>query len=212
MAYLILGGSFNPVHAGHLIMAEELAAEFSCKRVVLVPARVPPHKDLIDDPGPALRVAMLRAATAGDGLFEIEDCELTRDGPSYTVDTLLHLRERYPGEEAFLAIGDDLAGGFPSWREPERIVELARLVIARRPSAKARRGGAEDGGPEDGGAEGDGVPAGFPYPYRRGHNSPIPISSSMVRERIRERGAWRRLVPEGAARIIADGRLYGYCP
>lgn len=199
MAYLILGGSFNPVHVGHLIMAEELAAEFSCGRVVLVPARVPPHKSLDDDPGPALRVAMLRAAVAGDSLFEIDECELTRDGPSYTVDTLLHLRERYPGEEALLAIGDDLAAGFASWREPERIVELAGLVIARRPAA-----GAEPGAER--------ASDGFPYPHRQAYNSPIPISSSMVRDRIRGRGAWRRLVPEGAARIIADGRLYGYCP
>lgn len=199
MAYLILGGSFNPVHLGHLIMAEELAAEFSCGRVVLVPARVPPHKSLDDDPGPALRVAMLRASVSGDSLFEVDDCELTRDGPSYTVDTLLNLRRRYPGEEALLAIGDDLAAGFASWREPERIAELAGLVIARRPAAIAEPGG-ESG------------PAGFPYPHRLAHNSLIPISSSMVRSRIRGRGAWRRLLPEGAARIIADGRLYGYCP
>lgn len=199
MAYLILGGSFNPVHVGHLIMAEELAVEFSCGRVVLVPARVPPHKDLDDDPGPALRVAMLRASVAGDGLFELDECELMREGPSYTVDTLLHLRERYPGEEAFLAIGEDLAAGFASWREPGRITELARLVIASRPARDAGRDGA-------------GPLVGFPYPHRRAHNSPIPISSSMVRSRVRERGAWRRLVPEAAARIVVDGRLYGYCP
>lgn len=204
MAYLILGGSFNPVHLGHLIMAEELAAEFKCGRVVLVPARMPPHKDLDDDPGPALRVAMLRASVAGDGLFELDECELMRDGPSYTVDTLLHLRERYPGEDAFLAIGDDLAAGFASWREPGRIAGLARLIIAARPADGGGRAGPVLG-------DADGLAA-FPYPYLRAHNSPIPISSSMVRERIRERGAWRRLMPDGAARIVADGRLYGYCP
>lgn len=199
MRLLILGGSYNPVHLGHLILAEELACEYGYDRVLLVPALAPPHKALVDDPGADLRLAMLRGSVEGDPLFIVDDCELRREGPSYTVDTIRHAIARYaPRGKPGLAIGVDLARGFSTWREPQTILGLAELVVAR-------RGGVAGHG-EDGGA--DGLSA-LSFPHLYAANSLIPISSSLVRERIRSGGAWRRLVPEAAARIIEKERLYG---
>ncbi len=197
MRLLILGGSYNPVHVGHLILAEELACEYGYDRVLLVPALAPPHKALVEDPGAAARLAMLRASVEGDPLFIVDDCELRREGPSYTVDTIRYAIARYaPQGKPGLAIGADLARGFGSWREPQAILALAELVVARRGTA----GRAEDGSVE--------AQSALPFPHLLAANSLIPISSSLVRERIQSGGAWRRLVPEAAARIIEKERLY----
>jgi nicotinate-nucleotide adenylyltransferase len=202
---LILGGSYNPVHIGHLILAEELACEYGYDRVLLVPALEPPHKALVEDPGADLRLAMLRASVEGDPLFIVDDCELRREGPSFTVDTIRHAIASYaPRGKPGLAIGDDLVSGFDSWREPEAILALADLVVARR-GGGGRPVGA--GRPDESMfLDGKMAP---PFPHLRAANSLIPISSSLVRERIKSGGAWRRLVPDAAARIIEERRLYG---
>ena len=105
MRFLILGGAFNPIHIGHLILAEELSVEFGYDRVLLVPSFQPPHKVLSDDPGPDARLAMLKAAVSSDPLFVVETCELDRGGVSYTVDTLDHLLAAHP------LLPDSLSGG-----------------------------------------------------------------------------------------------------
>ena len=96
MRLLVLGGSFNPIHIGHLMLGEEVAAEFGYDRVLLVPSFLPPHKALADDPGPEARLGMARAATAGSGAFLVDACEIEREGLSYTYDTLGHVMGAYP--------------------------------------------------------------------------------------------------------------------
>ncbi|HPE36708.1 MAG TPA: nicotinate (nicotinamide) nucleotide adenylyltransferase [Spirochaetales bacterium] len=187
MSFLVLGGSFNPVHIGHLIMAEEVATQFGYGRVILVPAFMPPHKDLVDDPGPEHRLAMLRLAVVGQELFSVDDCELRRGGPSYTVDTLADLIARLrPDGRPALLIGDDLAEGFTSWREPGRILGMARLIVARR--------------------------SGLSYELGLAHESAgnllVPISSTLVRQRVRDGGAWKNLVPPGVASYMDAHGLY----
>lgn len=189
MKFLVLGGTFNPIHIGHLILAEELAVEFGYDRVLLIPSFQPPHKLLVDDPGPDARLAMIKQGVSADPLFIVEPCELDRGGVSYTVDTLDHLRATYamigkPG----LVIGDDLASGFPFWRNPDGIVARADLILARRSGCM----------PED-----------FAFPCRFASNLLVPVSSTLVRQRIAAGGAWRHLVPDGVARYINDQRLYG---
>jgi nicotinate-nucleotide adenylyltransferase len=186
---LVFGGSFNPVHVGHLVVAEELSAEFGYDRVLLVPSRQPPHKDLLDDPGAEHRLAMLRAVAAGDPGIEVDDCELGRDGPSYTIDTLSDIARRHvidgkPG----LVLGDDLIPGFGSWRAPGSIAEAADIICARRLSEEE-------------------LPLDFPHRYAR--NSVIGISSSMVRERIRSGKPFRRLLDPSVFRYIVERGLYG---
>ena len=191
MRPLILGGSFNPVHLGHLQLAEEVADEFGYDTILLVPAHAPPHKALVDDPGPAERLAMLRAAVASDSRYRVEPCEIERGGLSYTIDTLDHVLTTYPVEgRPALVLGDDLAQGFSTWRDPDGICARCDIIVARR-----------GGGPFELG-----------YPARIASNMLLPISSSEVRARIRSGRPWRRLVPEAVFARIMERRLYGLAP
>jgi len=186
---LLLGGSFNPVHLGHLVMADEVRVQFGYDLVVLVPASSPPHKGLEGDPGPERRLVMLRLAVEGDRAMAVDDAEISRGGISYTIDTIRDLASRYrPEGKPGLILGDDLLAGFPSWREPEAIAAEADLICARRLSA-ARPS--------------------FPFPHRCADNSLLPISSSLVRERVASGGAWAYLVPAGVRDYITENRLYG---
>jgi nicotinate-nucleotide adenylyltransferase len=186
---LVFGGSFNPVHLGHLVLAEELRSEFGYDLALLVPSRKPPHKELVDDPGAEHRLAMLRAACEGDPGIGIDDCELGREGPSYTIDSLDDIQRRYDVEgKPGLVLGDDLIPGFPSWRRPEAIAERSDIVCAHRESAEE-------------------LPLAFPHRYAS--NSIVGISSSMVRQRIREGRAFRRLLDPAVYRYIVERGLYG---
>jgi nicotinate-nucleotide adenylyltransferase len=185
----LLGGSFNPVHVGHLIMAEEARSRLGYDIAILVPSMRPPHKDLEDDPGPGHRLAMLALAIEGDPSFAVDDCELRRGGLSYTIDTLRDVISRLkPEGKPGLIIGDDLAEGFASWRDPEGILEIADLVLARRSGLE---------------------PIGFPYPHLRADNALVQVSSSMVRERIAAGRAFRRLVDPRVYDYILRNGLYG---
>jgi nicotinate-nucleotide adenylyltransferase len=186
---LLLGGSFNPVHLGHLVMAEELRSEFGYDLVLLVPSYKPPHKDIDREPGPEHRLAMLRLAVGGDPTMAVDDCELRRGGTSYTIDTLADISSRYEIEgKPGLVIGDDLIPGFPSWHRPEAIAATADLVCAHRGSDEE-------------------LPLGYPHLYAR--NSLIRVSSSMVRERIAAGKPFRRLLEPSVYDYIVERGLYG---
>lgn len=189
MKLLVLGGSFNPVHIGHLVMAEELRWEFGYDLVLIVPSLRPPHKSLTEEPGGARRLEMLRLAIDSDDRFAVDGCEIERGGISYTIDTLENLRSRYPLEgKPGLVIGDDLIPGFPSWRKPGALAEVADIVCAHRSSAEE-------------------LPLAFPHRYA--HNSLIQISSSMVRERIAAGEPFRRLLAPSVFGYILENGLYG---
>ena len=189
MRLLVLGGSFNPVHLGHLAMAEEVRDEFGYDLAILVPSMRPPHKDFSDEPGPDRRVEMLRLAIGDDESLAMDLCEIERGGTSYTIDTLRDLRSRYPIEgKPGLVIGDDLVPGFPSWRRPEELAEEADLLCAHRRSE---------------------VELPMPFPHRYAHNCLVCISSSMVRERIAAGKPFRRLVAPAVYGYIVEQKLYG---
>ncbi len=132
----VFGGTFDPVHYGHLILAEQCREQGRLDEVLFVPAPRPPHK-----PQPCARfeqrVEMLALALAGHPAFRIEEMEKDRDGPSYTVDTLIELRSRRLGDELFLLIGADAVHDLPQWYEPRRILELACLLVMGRPESSA---------------------------------------------------------------------------
>lgn len=130
----ILGGTFNPPHLGHLACAQEAHLQLELDRVLLVPARVPPHKPVEDEPGSEHRLELCRLALTGNSArFEVSELELNRPGPSYTVDTLEELHSRAPDSELFLIVGGDAAVGLPSWHRAERLVSLATPAVAGRP-------------------------------------------------------------------------------
>jgi nicotinate-nucleotide adenylyltransferase len=192
MKIAILGGSFNPIHLGHLFLADRVLSACGCDRVILVPAFQSPFKPGADLAAPADRLDMLAASIAADPRITVDDCEIRREGISYTIDTIADILNRYrPEGKPALILGDDLARGFEQWRSAPDIAATTDIVIAHRISAAD-------------------IP--FPFPHRRLGNEIMDLSSRMVRERIREGGNWRRLVPEGARLLIEDRRLYGAAP
>jgi nicotinate-nucleotide adenylyltransferase len=125
----VFGGSFNPIHFGHLLVADDIAERLALDRVLFVPAAVPPHKPAAELAPAAHRVAMTRLAVAEHAGFEVSDVELRRSGPSYTVDTLEALR---PRGDLHLIIGSETFLDLLSWHEPRRLPGLARLVVVPR--------------------------------------------------------------------------------
>ena len=188
----ILGGSFNPVHLGHLFLADKALSTLGLDRVVMIPAYRSPFKLAAEgmESSSGDRLEMLAAAVEGDSRLAIDSCEIKREGISYTVDTLEDIIARFlPDGKPALIIGDDLAGDFPEWRDSEKILRLADIVIARRLSSAV---------------------ASCPFPHTLIDNEVINISSHMVRQRIAEGKDWRSLVPARVGAIIEDRRLYGF--
>jgi nicotinate-nucleotide adenylyltransferase len=192
----VLGSAFNPPHLGHLALAQEALWQLGLSEVVLVPTGEAPHKRIHEDPGRELRLAMTRLAAADDPRFTVSTLEVEREGPSYTYETL-ELLAREKGEpDLVFVMGADAAVGFESWREPQRVVELARLAVARRAGvsdadvASTMRGlGAE----------------------QRVTMLEMPqfgVSSSAVRERAAAGRPLRYLVPEAVARFIEEKGIY----
>jgi nicotinate-nucleotide adenylyltransferase len=192
----ILGGSFNPPHVGHLVMAQEAHAQLGLDKVVFMPVAVAPHKALDDDPGPEERLELCRLAVAKDDRFGVSRLELERGGASYTVDTLRQLRETSPGDELVWIIGGDNALGLPAWREPEAVLELAALAVAER--EEVRREQIAEGVR---GLRGADRLVFFAMPR-------MDVSSSSVRARVREARPVRYLVPDDVARVIGARGYY----
>ncbi len=192
----ILGGTFDPVHHGHLAIAEEAREALGLERVLFVPAASPPHKPGQPVSAPEDRLAMVRLAVAGNPAFDASDIEISRGGASYTVDTLSALRSGGL-EEPWLVLSSEALVLLPSWREPQRILELARLAVVP-------RDGFDPLGP-------DWVRAHFPGAADRVRFLPgplLPISGSVVRRRAHVGRSVRYLVPDAVAAYIADHRLY----
>ncbi len=192
----VLGGAFNPPHIGHLVLAQEAAAQLGLDEVLLVPARQAPHKRIEPEPGAEVRLEMARLAAADDELLQASDLEVRAPGPSYSFRTLEALSEQRPEAELHFLMGADVAAQLESWCEPRRVVELARIAIAARPGteideaeAALERLGAADR------AELIRMPE-------------IGISSTAIRKRISQRRPIRYLVPHRVAELIADRGLY----
>lgn len=130
----IFGGSFDPVHIGHLLAAECCREQAGLDRVLFVPTAIQPHKQHRQPAAGQHRLEMLALATGGHDAFAVSDDELARGDVSYTVDTLERLKARHPGDELLLILGPDAFLSLPTWREPRRIVELAGLIAVERES------------------------------------------------------------------------------
>lgn len=204
----IFGGTFDPIHYGHLRSAFELLEALELSEVRFLPAGNPPHRDTTHaDAG--MRVAMVRAAIEGEPRFMLDDRELRREGPSYSVDTLLDLRAEYAHRSLCLIIGMDAFLGLPQWHEWREILQLAHLVVAHRPGWRAPESGAlgellADRGT---GRVGDLHESRAGRVYIRAVTQ-LEISSSAIRELIRAGRAPRYLVPDPVSRLLAESGCY----
>jgi nicotinate-nucleotide adenylyltransferase len=186
----VFGGSFDPPHVGHLLVASDAVERLALERVLFVPTAAQPLKRDRVAVAATVRVAMVEALVRDDPRFAVDRTEVDRGGLSYTVDTLATLAERWPGRELVLLAGADVLGTFGRWREPHRIRQMAELVVLT-------RGDAAEVGPD--------FPGGPPtfLPTRR-----VDVSSTEVRTRLAAGRSIRGFVPEGVAEIIRSAGLY----
>jgi nicotinate-nucleotide adenylyltransferase len=187
----IFGGTFDPVHLGHLIVAEAVRESAGLDRIIFIPAMIPPHKTAAPVTSATHRLAMLREAVRSNAFFQVSDVEIERGGVSYTVDTLRQLKTLNADDEIYLLIGADNLREFQSWKDPGEIVKRATIIVMNRPGFAAEPGDA-------------------PYP---GHSIPcqvpsIDISATEIRRRVQKGLTISYLVPAAVARYIEKHRLY----
>ncbi|MFA5093256.1 MAG: nicotinate-nucleotide adenylyltransferase [Candidatus Omnitrophota bacterium] len=129
----ILGGTFNPVHIGHLILAEEAREKLGLDKVIFIPTALPPHKDNVNIAPAEDRLKMLKLATKSNKYFAVSDIEIRRGGKSYTIDTVNELKQKYPTDSFYLIIGSDLITYFDGWKDIDKIAKAVTFVVATRP-------------------------------------------------------------------------------
>jgi nicotinate-nucleotide adenylyltransferase len=193
----ILGGAFNPPHIGHLVCAQEAVVQRELDKVVFVPVGEAPHRSLEGDPGAEARLEMVELAVADDPRFEASRVEIDREGPSYTADTLSGFHDEAPDDELFFILGGDQAASLRTWHEPERVLELARLLVVERSNWSRHAIGIKLGR--------------LPGVERIGYlEMPIiQVSSSGIRRRVGAGLPIRYLVPDKVASYVEANGLYG---
>lgn len=185
MRLALYGGTFDPVHHGHLLLARDALEELQLDRVVFIPANLSPHK-LATSPAPAaLRREMLAAAIADEPGFALDDSELQLSGPSFTIDTVERVRAAYPDAAIFYLIGEDNVRDLPTWRRSEDLRRLVEFVVFGRGDAAGQATG-----------------------LFRTLNRRIDISATEIRRRVARGASIRYLVPEPVRSIITAHQLY----
>ncbi|HEY8816594.1 MAG TPA: nicotinate-nucleotide adenylyltransferase [Candidatus Dormibacteraeota bacterium] len=191
----LLGGTFDPFHFGHLAGADAAIDCAELDRVLFIPAALPPHRP------PAIassqqRIEMCSLGIEGEPRFEVSDIELKREGPSYTVDTLAQLQKQQPDDELFLILGWDAAKLFSTWHEPDKVLELATVVVVARPGGPAPR-------EED--LKGVGLDAAKVVLCL---TTTPAVSASEIRKAVAAGEPITGKVPKAVERFIAEHRLY----
>jgi nicotinate-nucleotide adenylyltransferase len=188
----ILGGSFNPVHIGHLLVAEDIIEKLKLDKIIFIPAYDPPHKkNLLNF---ERRWQMLKMAIAKNPLFELSGIEKQRSGKSFTIDTLRELKKQYPKDKLFFIMGTDQFAELSTWKEPDKLFQLAEIIVMRRPGFELKK-----------------------YPKRVAAKEKsvtlldviqIDIASAEIRYRIKNNLSIRYMLPEPVLHYIIRNRLY----
>jgi nicotinate-nucleotide adenylyltransferase len=198
---LLFGGTFDPIHHGHLIVSRSAAEQLGVARVVLIPSSAPPHKVGHQVTDAWNRLEMAQLAVEGDELFEVSDCELQREGPSYTLDTIRHFRSLYGDEtELYWLIGADSLGDLPNWYAIDQLAAECTIVTAARPGWES-----EDLSGLEAVLEEEQIR------HIRQHilgTPQIDISATEIRKRVRQGQSIRSLIPAPVAEYIDAHRLY----
>ena len=185
----IFGGSFDPVHLGHLLVAQAAFEEIGLDRLYFVPTAQSPFKQASTPAPGSVRAQLLRLALAGKPWSDVDTQELNRGGVSYTVDTLCNYAARFPEAEIFYLVGADNVPALPQWRAADKLARLAKFVVIPRP------GQAE-------------VPVPVPFRGRTLRGWPLGVSSSAIRGRVRAGQSIEHLVPAAVAEAIRNNQLY----
>lgn len=194
----IIGGTFNPVHNGHLLAAEYARCELGLEKVVFIPAARPPHKEGMDILGGETRLKMIELAIGSNPDFVVSSLELTRPGPSYTVDTLNHYRAHYPGKSIYFIMGADSLLLINTWKDVDVLAEKGRFVVVTRP--------------------------GYRFAWEKEPLASLPgvlrerlifleipgidVSSSEIRKRVRDGKSIRYMLPDQVESYIREKGLY----
>ncbi|MBI4428604.1 MAG: nicotinate-nucleotide adenylyltransferase [Ignavibacteriales bacterium] len=187
----IFGGTFDPPHVGHLIIAEEARQQLELTKVIFVPAFLPPHKPGERSATALQRYRMVMHSVRGNPFFEVSQLELKRKGMSYTVDTLQAVKKRHPSAELFLILGSDNLVDFRTWKSPEEILTLASLAAYERK-----------------GFDIDGAETSAQLRAIRLTGVHLDISSSLIRKHVRMGKSVRYLVPDAVHKFIKKNKLY----
>ena len=179
----IYGGTFDPVHHAHLILAREAIETLDLDKVILVPAAISPLKKAAPVASGELRLAMLRAAIKGDPKFEVDECELLRPSPSYTIDTVEEIRRRECDASIYCLIGEDNVEQLPRWHRFAELEKLVRFVVLDRSGKRPSHS--------------------YPLIHRR-----LDISATEIRRRVAQHESIRYLVPESVQQIVHREKLY----
>ncbi|RJO63981.1 MAG: nicotinate-nucleotide adenylyltransferase [Candidatus Omnitrophota bacterium] len=183
----ILGGTFNPIHLGHLILAEEVREQMNLEKIIFVPTFLAPHKDNSNVASAKDRHEMITLAIRGNRHFSVSDIEIARKGRSYTIDTLKELVRRFSSDELSFITGSDLLNYLDEWKDLQDIIKLVRFIVATRPGYPLEK-----------------IPSYIDTVEIRA----VDISAFEIRKRIQQRQSFRYLVPEAVYAYIARKRLY----
>lgn len=183
----ILGGTFNPIHIGHLILAEEIREKLELDRIIFVPTFMPPHKNNSDIAPARDRHKMIKAAIKGNKHFLVSGIEIKRKGSSYTIDTIRELKKVYPADELYFITGSDLLKYLDAWKDLSEILKQVKFVVATRPGYPLEK-----------------IPAYISTVSIRA----VDVSGFEVRQAIKENKSFRYLVPEAVYSYIVKNKLY----
>jgi len=187
----ILGGTFNPPHIAHLIVAEEVRGQLKLDKVMFIPAAIPPHKLTVEILPAEQRLKMVKLATRGNPFFEVSDIELRRKNPSFTIDTVLDLKDRFPESDFHLLVGVDLLIDFKTWKDPDRVLTECTVVAMTRPGFDLAK-----------------VDKELLKVVELINVSNLDISSTDIRRRVKSGKSIKYLVPEEVERYICDNSIY----
>ncbi len=194
MKIAILGGSFNPIHNGHIALAKRVVDYLAYDKVLFIPAYNPPHKKLASGATDTDRLSMVKKAIESYSCFGLESCEIDREGVSYTIDTIHYLQDKYGDQltgKIGLIIGDDLIPGFHLWKNVEILANITDVLLATRLTSLQKHN--------------------LSCNYIEMYNNVVDVSSEQIRDLIKRGEYWEDLVPVCVRDYIVHNKLYDEC-
>jgi nicotinate-nucleotide adenylyltransferase len=183
----ILGGTFNPIHIGHLILAEEVREKLALEQIIFVPTFLPPHKDNSNIAEAQSRLEMVKLAIKGNKNFSVSDSEIKRNGRSYTIDTIREFKWIYPKDELYFIIGSDLLNYLDEWKDLSEIIKMVKVIVATRPGFPLEK---------------------IPSYIKTIAIRAVDVSAFEIRECVKNNKSFRYLVPEQVFNYINKNGLY----